>query len=193
MKTLLLLLLAVPAFAQDVTTHLLLPSYGGSNFVHYQTTSMICWRVPARLGITNATKVAGAAPVTGGSGCVAGFAIYADDDAGARLGYATGNCTLDAIISNAANPAFSLVQGTTYRLCTCSNHTGAWYLGVWETSVPNTPVLVGTTKAELLNNVTTHAGLAATACAVGVPPLTTGALSTPSYLDQLIPLILVEN
>src|SRR5437868_9328417 len=85
------LLVTTAASAQVTTTHLLLPSYGGSQPERCAITAnqMCCWRFRARLGITNATKMAAAMITGGGTGDSCGAAIYPDSASGAALGRMT--------------------------------------------------------------------------------------------------------
>lgn len=191
---LLVLLTTQLAAAQAVTSHLILPSYGGTDYERYSSgpgaNILVCWRLPAPLGINNATKLAaGAGNGTGAVTC--GFAIYRDGDSGNQLISAVGNCTTGGggPITGTAPLLipFSITQGEILRLCTCASTTAGFisYLGIWETAtnVEN--------KDALLNAlVTTHAAQAANPCVSGTPPTTTGALSTT--VSIMPPVMLLE-
>jgi hypothetical protein len=183
---LLLLGLALPARAQVTTSHLILPSYGGTNgLVFYAAANTLyCYRLPARLGITNATKIAGAV-VSSSSSCTTSWAIYPDDDAGTALAILTASCTTAGIKTATGLTPFSLVQGTIYRFCGCMTKTDARYLGIAEHGT------AGMTKGDILSPGSVRAGTATNACSTGVAPTTTGTISTVT--TQPVPMMLVEN
>lgn len=195
MRTLLLLLAFVmPVQAQVVTSHLILPSYGGSYSAAWSTTTpneMRCFRFSARLGITNATKMAAGIQVGNGTGGICGWAIYADGAAGARLASMSVGCATALIVLQTGMTPFSLVQGTTYRFCTCSSKAAGSYLSVYDQQgQKNTSV--SPAQSELLNaSGTLRAASATNPCVVGVPPLTTGVLVTATLRPP--PFFLLEN
>lgn len=185
MRTLLtLLLLASTAAAQTVTSHLLLPAYGGSQIQSWPGVDvLVCATLPARMGITTATKMAGAVNTNGAAGAICSWAIYPDDDAGTLLANVTSTCTAYGIKTSTVS--VSLVQGTFYRFCTCSNKTGQ-YLGIYELDT-STPF----EKNQAMNAATTRIGRATNGCTSGALPSTTGALSTTSTV--MPPMMLLEN
>lgn len=185
---LLALALARGAAAQSTTTHLVWPSYGGTDFRYWTAVKneLWCWRLPTPHGITNATKLALGFNSRGPAGCVAGVGIYDDDDAGARRAVSAHDCTTSGVKGTTGIAAFSLVEAAVYRVCTCITYSGS----PGATTTPSFTSIfdrgedfggVGFSKALSLNANSARIGIAANPCLSGVPPTTTGGITATDF------------
>lgn len=187
------LLVGLHAEAQVTTPHLILPTYGGVENQRLSSLSaanaLHCWRLPTRLGVTGATKMASGMTVgTGVAGTVIGFGIYPDSDTGPAFATISGAANLTGPVSATGLPSFALTEAQIVRLCVCASSNAAGfggYIGIFEAAA------AASNKDALVNVNVTRAAIGASVCTVGVPPSTTGALST--LITVLMPpVILVE-
>jgi len=161
--------MAVPSYPTDE---------GTQAFSVVANDKMICGRFVAEHSLSAATKL-GFRLTTGMSLCssFSGVGLYPDSDGGGKLASCTGFLTTPGVISCTGLTPFSLVRGTSYRICgcndpfNCSTNTGAIA----------TPAWLGNGFAALDNGLSVSVGTAANGCAGGVPA-TTGAITQDNSL-----------
>jgi len=168
------------------TTRLFLP-YGGlpsgtaAVGMGGLSNQLRCARFVPPLTLT-VTKLAFAV-VTSAVNSVGGIAVYQDADAGTRLLTTSGLATTSAGAKTATGlPAQTLVAGTAYRYCWCNS-----------TLLPKAEGVAagGGQLMNLAGAFVPSLGTAANPCAAGVPPVTTGVL-TSANIDIVVGLASAE-
>lgn len=106
--------------------------------------------------------------LTGQASAVCAIAVYQDADAGTRLITSGGeDCSASSTNQTTTGLSVQLIANSSYRVCSCSSNASVTVVGV-----PANGAL-----GALDNAFTTSYGTGANACATGVPPTTTGALT----------------
>jgi hypothetical protein len=131
--------------------------------------TLVCNDWVPMLGITSATKLAW--KVTGSS-TTSGVAVYSN---GGGTQLAVASATGTGIQSATGLTPFTLAPGGLYRTCWCATSASTFAAAaVRLAGFPFNPIDL------LFNTFGNHAGTAANPCVAGVPPATTGTLTSAS-------------
>lgn len=195
-----LVLLAATVHAADVTTHLVVPGYGGQDRQRWSDAGQLademrCWTIPAPLGITNATQFAGVVNCYVNAVFTAGLGVYPDSDGGSAYGVGHYDCTTSGgghtLYATGLTP-FSLTQGDLIRVCTCLSARGYWQdAGGYVANMDN--ALFGEeprNNVSVFNQWANRGAIVTNPCVSGIPPATTGAYGTKVTSHQ--PLVVIE-
>jgi hypothetical protein len=188
MRIFIFLLLLRTAYAVEVT-QLYFPSMPGSTNLEVgggagTVNTLDCVRWIATADRTGATRLT--MEVTSSLGANGGFALYVDDNAGAKLVGTTLNAPIftPPIAFTATASSFNIVAGTRYRLCVCADAIMSFDAVSTDSSASSTAMKINAFLNAGAAGVV--AGTAANSCTgAAVLPSTTGALTAADFAPPM--------
>ena len=164
---------ACARLAAAQTSRAIVPSLGGfwdNVQVSGVANQLRCFVYPAPFTIPAATHLSAFVTVPR-AGIILGVAIYPNSDTAGPLASISVSAAAAGLATGTV-AAYALTAGTLYRWCACAGHTQINIHGISNGGG------AGDLASQLMNAGGTRIALATSVCATGVPPATTGALSS---------------